>query len=97
MSIPSSGDIGLEMHPETDQFIRLDAGRGRLEMGTSKDRLTFKRELSDGSCALIPAGTFAPVGRLSRSAGLVLVDASESLQSGSAGWGGSQSSRDAWT
>jgi mannose-6-phosphate isomerase-like protein (cupin superfamily) len=58
MSIPRSGDIGLEMHPETDQFIRLDAGRGRLEMGTSKDRLTFQRELSDGSCALIPAGTW---------------------------------------
>ena len=29
MSIPPGGDIGLEVHPETDQFIRLDAGRGR--------------------------------------------------------------------
>jgi mannose-6-phosphate isomerase-like protein (cupin superfamily) len=58
MSIPQRGDIGLEMHPDTDQFIRLDAGRGRLEMGPSKDRLTFRQELSDGSCALIPAGTW---------------------------------------
>src|SRR5208337_2586838 len=29
MSIPAGGDIGLEAHPETDQFLRLDAGRGR--------------------------------------------------------------------
>jgi mannose-6-phosphate isomerase-like protein (cupin superfamily) len=27
MSIPVGGDIGLEAHPETDQFLRLDAGR----------------------------------------------------------------------
>ena len=24
MSIPVGGDIGLEVHPETDQFLRLD-------------------------------------------------------------------------
>ena len=35
MSIPEGGDIGLEMHPETDQFLRLDAGRGRVQMGSS--------------------------------------------------------------
>ena len=58
MSIPVGGDIGLEMHPETDQFLRLDAGRGRVEMGPSKDRLTFKKEVSDGWCALVPAGTW---------------------------------------
>jgi mannose-6-phosphate isomerase-like protein (cupin superfamily) len=58
MSIPEGGDIGLEMHPETDQFIRLDAGRGRVEMGTAKDRLTTRQEVSDGWCALIPAGTW---------------------------------------
>lgn len=30
MSIPAGGDIGLESHPETVQFLRLDAGRGRV-------------------------------------------------------------------
>lgn len=58
MSIPPGGDIGLEVHPETDQFIRLDAGRGRVEMGTAKDRLTMKKEVSDGWCVLVPAGTW---------------------------------------
>ncbi|HMM57899.1 MAG TPA: cupin domain-containing protein [Rudaea sp.] len=58
MSIPVGGDIGLEVHPETDQFLRLDAGRGRAQIGPSRDRLTFDREVSDGWCVLIPAGTW---------------------------------------
>ena len=29
MSIPAGGDIGLEAHPETDQFLRLDIRRRR--------------------------------------------------------------------
>ena len=56
MSIPVGRDIGLEMHPETDQFLRLDAGRGRVEMGPAKDRLTVNQEVSDGWCVMIPAG-----------------------------------------
>src|SRR4029079_7060569 len=58
MSIPVGEDIGLEAHPETDQFLRLDAGRGRVQMGPSKDRLTFDKEVSDGWCVLVPAGTW---------------------------------------
>jgi mannose-6-phosphate isomerase-like protein (cupin superfamily) len=58
MSIPVGGDIGLEIHPDTDQFIRLDAGRGRVQMGASKEQLTFDKEVSDGWCILIPAGTW---------------------------------------
>lgn len=56
MSIPVGGDIGLEMHPETDQFLRLDAGRGRVRIGRSRDQLSFDREVSDGWCILVPAG-----------------------------------------
>lgn len=58
MSIPVGGDIGLEMHAETDQFLRLDAGRGRVQMGTSKDSLSFDKEVSDGWCVLVPSGTW---------------------------------------
>jgi mannose-6-phosphate isomerase-like protein (cupin superfamily) len=58
MSIPVGGDIGLEVHPETDQFLRLDAGRGRLQMGPAQDKLTFEKEVSDGWCILVPAGTW---------------------------------------
>ncbi|TBW39064.1 cupin domain-containing protein [Siculibacillus lacustris] len=58
MSIPVGGDIGLEAHPETDQFLRLDAGTGRVQMGPAKDALTFDKEVSDGWCVLVPAGTW---------------------------------------
>ena len=61
MSIPVGSDIGLEMHPDTDQFLRLDAGRGRAQIGPSKDQLTFDRKVSDGWCVLIPAGTWHTV------------------------------------
>ena len=58
MSIPVGGDIGLEAHPETDQFLRLVAGRGRVQMGSAKNHLSFDEEVADGWCVLVPAGTW---------------------------------------
>ncbi|WP_406855176.1 cupin domain-containing protein [Alsobacter sp. KACC 23698] len=58
MSIPVGGDIGLEAHPETDQFLRIEAGHGRVQMGSAKDQLTFEKEVSQGWCVLVPAGTW---------------------------------------
>src|ERR1039458_606545 len=58
MSIPAGSDIGLEAHPETDQFLRLDAGNGRVQMGPAKDKLTFEKEVLNGWCVLVPAGTW---------------------------------------
>jgi mannose-6-phosphate isomerase-like protein (cupin superfamily) len=58
MSIPPGEDIGLEAHPETDQFLRLDAGRGRVQMGPAEDQLDFEQEVEDGWAVLVPAGTW---------------------------------------
>ena len=58
MSIPVGGDIGLEAHLETDQFLRLDAGHGRVQMGPAKDDMPFEQDVSDGWCVLVPAGTW---------------------------------------
>lgn len=58
MSIPVGADIGLEAHPDTDQFLRLDAGRGRVRMGGTRDSLTFDEVVEDGWCVLVPAGTW---------------------------------------
>jgi mannose-6-phosphate isomerase-like protein (cupin superfamily) len=58
MSIEPGESIGLELHPETDQFVRLDAGQGRAEMGPSADEMTFTQDVSDGWCVLIPAGVW---------------------------------------
>ncbi|MCR2052459.1 cupin domain-containing protein [Actinomyces bowdenii] len=58
MSIPVGESIGLETHPETDQFLRIDAGRGRCVMGPSQDDLSFTQEVSDGWSIQVPAGTW---------------------------------------
>ena len=61
MSIPVGESIGLETHPETDQFLRLDAGQGRCVMGPSKDNLDFEQEVSDGWSIQVPAGVWHDV------------------------------------
>ena len=39
MSIPVGGEIGLELHEGTDQFLRVEAGQARVQMGKAKDDL----------------------------------------------------------
>ncbi len=58
MSIPVGESVGLETHPETDQFLRLDAGRGRVLMGPTADELTFQQDVEDGWAITVPAGTW---------------------------------------
>ena len=58
MSISVGDEIGLENHPETDQFLRVEQGRGIVKMGSSKDNLNFQRRVSAGDAILVPAGTW---------------------------------------
>lgn len=58
MSIPVGGDIGLEVHPDNDQFLRLEQGRGRVEMGPAEDELTFVEEVAGDWAIFVPAGTW---------------------------------------
>ena len=58
MSIPVGGDIGLEVHEDTDQFLRLEQGRGRVQMGPAREELTFDEEVSDDWVALVPQGVW---------------------------------------
>lgn len=61
MSIKPGESIGLEVHHDTDQFLRLDAGKGRCTMGPAKDNLTFTQDVEDGWCITVPAGTWHDV------------------------------------
>ncbi|MCC3357907.1 cupin domain-containing protein [Bacillus sp. REN16] len=58
MSLHVGEDIGLEMHPHVDQFLRLEQGHGIVQMGNRKDHLDFVREVNDDSAIFIPAGTW---------------------------------------
>ncbi len=51
-------EIGVEMHPDLDQFIRLEQGEGIIMMGRSRDSLNFRHEVRDNYAILIPAGTW---------------------------------------
>ncbi|APH20620.1 cupin domain-containing protein [Clostridium botulinum] len=58
MSINVGDDIGLEMHPNVDQFIRIEEGQGLVKMGSNKDRLNFRAKAYDDFAIMIPAGTW---------------------------------------
>lgn len=58
MSINVGDDIGLEIHPDTDQFIRIEDGRGKVRMGKNKENLDYEANVSDGFAVMIPAGTW---------------------------------------
>lgn len=58
MSIPAGGEIGLEVHPDTDQFLRIESGRATAMMGPARDRLNERRPVSDGDAVFVPAGTW---------------------------------------
>lgn len=56
MSIPAGEDIGLEVHPATDQFIRIEEGRALVQMGDSKNNLDFQAVAGEDYAIMIPAG-----------------------------------------
>ena len=58
MSLNVGEDVGLEIHPHVDQFLRVEQGQGIVQMGKSKDNLNFECRAYDGSAILIPAGTW---------------------------------------
>ncbi|QCH26484.1 cupin domain-containing protein [Clostridium tyrobutyricum] len=56
MSINPGDDIGLEMHPNVDQFIRVEEGNGIVRMGNSRNNLDFEERVEDDFAIIIPAG-----------------------------------------
>lgn len=51
MALKVGEDIGMEVHTDVDQFIRVESGQGKAIL----DGKEF--ELADGSAVVIPAGT----------------------------------------
>lgn len=56
MSIEPSSSIGLEVHPETDQFFRIESGMGQVFMGKSRENLNFRQNVKNGFAVFVPAG-----------------------------------------
>lgn len=58
MCIPVCGDIGVEMHPDTDQFIRVEGGEALVRMGSCRENLDICHHLSVGDGVFVPCGTW---------------------------------------
>ena len=58
MSLNVGESIGLERHPNVDQFLRIEQGQGLVQMGKRKDNLNYVRNVYDDSAIMIPAGTW---------------------------------------
>ncbi|HET9259890.1 MAG TPA: cupin domain-containing protein [Acidimicrobiia bacterium] len=58
MSIPPGGEIGWEAHNHLDQFLRIEQGKGRLDLGTSDDSVDESHEIEDDWALIVPAGTW---------------------------------------
>ncbi len=56
MSIGIGEDIGLEVHHDIDQFLRIEAGEGLVQMGDSEEKLDFEKKAEHDDAILIPAG-----------------------------------------
>ena len=56
MSIQPGDDIGLEVHQKGDQFIRVEEGTARVQMGTSKANLSYDKTVGDDWAMFIPEG-----------------------------------------
>ena len=58
MSIPVRCDIGVEMHPDVDQFIRIESGNAKVYMGHCKNALHEVGCVNENYAIIIPAGTW---------------------------------------
>ena len=58
MRIAAGEDIGLEVHPDHDQFIRIEEGKGRAELGPSEDEVAETHDVEADWAIVVPAGTW---------------------------------------
>jgi len=58
MHIGVGEDIGLELHHDVYQFLRIEQGQGIVQMGKNKELLDYTVAISDDSAIFVPKGTW---------------------------------------
>jgi mannose-6-phosphate isomerase-like protein (cupin superfamily) len=58
MRLGPGEDIGREVHPHLDQFIRIEEGEGRAELGATEDRVDETHDVRDDWAIVVPAGVW---------------------------------------
>ena len=58
MCIPVGNDIGSEVHPDTDQYIRVEEGCALVRLGKCRDKMDNEQRLGVGDAVFVAAGTW---------------------------------------
>jgi mannose-6-phosphate isomerase-like protein (cupin superfamily) len=56
MSLEAGEDIGRERHDGIDQFLRIERGKARVELGRTEDSVDETHEVEDDWAIIVPAG-----------------------------------------
>ncbi len=58
MRLAPGEDIGREAHHDRDQFLRIEQGQARIELGRSEDAIDETHEVADDWAVIVPAGVW---------------------------------------
>jgi mannose-6-phosphate isomerase-like protein (cupin superfamily) len=58
MRLEPGEDIGKEVHPDHDQFLRIEAGQARVELGTTEGRIDETHDVEADWAVIVPAGVW---------------------------------------
>lgn len=58
MRLAPGEEIGLEVHPDRDQFVRVEQGRAQVTFGPSESEIAETHDVEDDWAVIIPAGTW---------------------------------------
>ena len=58
MRLAAGEDIGRERHHDRDQFLRIEQGQARIELGRSEDAIDETHEVGDDWAVIVPAGVW---------------------------------------
>jgi mannose-6-phosphate isomerase-like protein (cupin superfamily) len=61
MRLAPGEDIGWEVHPDNDQFIRIEQGSARVELGRTADKADETHDVEDDWAIIVPAGVWHDV------------------------------------
>lgn len=56
MSLAPGEEIGREVHNELDQFIRVEQGQARVELGSTENEIDETHDLKSDWAVIVPAG-----------------------------------------
>ena len=58
MRLAPGEDIGREVHPNLDQFLRIERGQARVELGATEENVDETHDIADDWAVIVPAGVW---------------------------------------